>query len=475
MANVIKMKTPSPAHIATASGDIGNAKIFVNKYIGRLKYSPARGGWLEYAEGIWQRDDLRHSVEHAKTIPADLYLEAASLQIKVAQAAQAGNDAQKKSLQQEIAGMTKRADALCNRSKLEAMLSLASSDEGIAVRERDLDAFDDWLSVQNGVLELSDDIIFRPAHSDDLQTKQANVEFDAGATCPRWLQFLEEVQLDPEVRLWLQKFVGYCLTGRTNEQFFCVFHGLGKNGKTVFAETVKNMLGSYSIAPRFETFCATKDNNIRNDIARLAGSRFAVASEGADGARLDEDMVKRATGGEVLTARLLYQEEFEFTPKFKLLLVTNHKPVINGSDHGIWRRVVLVPWSAQIDEKKVDKNLLEKLKSELPGILNWALNGYAEYRKNGINLPESLKNAVSTYKSDSDVIGQFLTDCTDLTDRNATVTNNDIYFRYSGWSAGNGFRPMSSKTLTDKLKERGFEPYRTERARGWRGIKLLAP
>ena len=216
---------------------------------------------------------------------------------------------------------------------------------------------------------------------------------------------------------------------------------------------------------------------IRNDIARLDKIRLVIANEGQYGARLDEGMVKQITGGDEITARFLHREFFTFKPKFKVVLVTNHKPVISGNDHGIWRRVVLIPWEVTIPAERRDRRLADKLEAELPGILNWALEGLQKYSEVGLSeLPVALVKANADYRKDSDIIGLWISDCVEE-DKYAKTTLSAVYTSYTSWADKNGHKPMTAKSLSDRLKERGVEGARIGAAgsRGWAGIRIKPP
>jgi len=288
-----------------------------------------------------------------------------------------------------------------------------------------------------------------------------------------WERFLEEVQPDAEVRFWLQKFTGYCLTGRIDEQIFLVMHGGGANGKSVFVEILKKLLGSYAKTVQFDTFIEHDRGGIRNDLAALDKVRLVVAQEGPDGARLDEGIVKQLTGGDEITARFLHREFFTFTPKFKIILVSNHKPLISGTDNGIWRRVVLVPWSVTIEAGKRDKRMIEKLEKEQDGILQWALHGIRMYQEDGLQLPDSVVRANSEFRGESDLIGHWIDDAC-VVHENATAQTSVLYESYADWAKQNGHRPLSQKSLSDRLRERGYIPQKSRGTRMWLGVGLRA-
>jgi P4 family phage/plasmid primase-like protien len=308
---------------------------------------------------------------------------------------------------------------------------------------------------------------------EDLITKLAPVEFDPNATCPIWEKFLAEVTGGGmELQEYLQRAVGYSLTGQTNEQVLFLLYGTGANGKSTFLETLRYVFGDYAQTADFSTFTASKGNGPRNDIARLRGARFVTANEGEHGARMAESLIKQVTGTDTISARFLYSESFEFTPQFKLWLATNHKPLITGTEGGIWRRINLVPFTVQIPEKHRDRNLLAKLKAEANGILLWAYNGFCEYQKQGLNPPQVVTQATSQYRTEQDAIASFLAEnCVLL----PTIKSKarELYSTYKKWAEESGEQIMSERNFKKALTERGYAQQRTERGLFWNGIGII--
>lgn len=451
--------------------DVSNAKFYADSYMNELKYVKQARSWIAFIDGIWQFDS-QQPIRAAKECTSRMILKASNLLVESTDKLRNKNHESDFNHAQLL---VKHAKTSQKFNRIVAMVKLASSDERMSIGIEDLDKNDNLFAVKNGVIQL-DDLKFREALPEDLLTKQAGTEFSKSLNkceCNRWLEFLNVTQPDPEVRTWLKRFAGYCLTGSIDEQFMAIFIGSGANGKSVFVETIKRVLGTYATQAQFDTFCERKSEAVRNDIARLNNMRLVVANEGNEGARLDESMIKQLTGGDEITARHLYQDYFTFTPKFKIILVTNHKPVINGADHGIWRRIVLVPWKVTIPPDKCDKKLLCKLDLERAGILNWMLEGLSEYYEHGLELPKSLVDANAEYKKDSDLVGLWIEDCC-YEGETCRVTSNNLYESYQKWATGNGHRVMSAKSLGDKLTERGFKKTRTNSHRGWIGLGLKA-
>jgi putative DNA primase/helicase len=266
--------------------------------------------------------------------------------------------------------------------------------------------------------------------------------------------------------------VGYSLTGDTREQVLFLLHGSGANGKSTFLEVIQALLGEYALQTPAETLVQKQGEGIPNDVARLKGARFVAASETEEGKRLAEGMVKKMTGGDVLTARFLHQEYFEFKPEFKLFLATNHKPLIRGTDHAIWRRIRLIPFQVQIPDAEKDKALPEKLKAERSGILTWALEGCRSWQQEGLSTPAEVLQATEAYRDEMDILKDFLESCC-IEKAEAEAKVSDLYAAYVAWCEANGERPLTQRAFGMKLSERGLGQRRTKVARYWVGIGLV--
>jgi putative DNA primase/helicase len=333
------------------------------------------------------------------------------------------------------------------------------------------DKKDYLVSALNGTLNLRDGSFHEPKRSDYI-TLQLGANYDTEAECPRWKQFLKEVfSGDDDLIRFIQKIVGYSLTGGTSEQKIFILYGFGKNGKTVFINTLQALIGDYAGSASFKTFDADKQSEQTNDLAMLKGKRFVSMIESAADKKLNEPLIKQVTGGDKVTCRYLHKEFFDYFPQFKLFLATNHKPVITQSDFGIWRRIVLIPFTQNFDGREED-GLEEKLKSELSGILNWALKGLKLWQAEGLkNLPEAVTNATDKYKKDSDTIGQWLELRTEQNSQ-SSVKSSIAYNDYRDWATENGYYPLGNRTFKSSLEERGFAHGRKNDGIYWSGIEL---
>jgi putative DNA primase/helicase len=233
------------------------------------------------------------------------------------------------------------------------------------------------------------------------------------------------------------------------------------------------LLGDYAIATPTETFMRKNGDQYTNDIARLRGTRFVTTTEAEQGRRLSEPLIKKITGNDPMTARFLYGEFFNFTPTFKIFMATNHKPVIKGTDHGIWRRIKLIPFTTRIPEEKQDKHLEMKLREEASGILNWLLEGTARWKRERLIAPPAVLNATDEYRGEMDVIGNFLKECC-VQRPEVSIRIRELFKEYQGWCDENNEHGVSERFFGLRLKEMGFEQGRTSEARFWSGLALRA-
>lgn len=426
--SIMRYEAADPDKLLKSLTDTGNAARFAARYKDRTRFVYGRG-WMIWDELRWRHDATGQIMELAKLLARAIHLEAAAI----------SNDGIRKAV-------AMHAKASLQAPKLKAMLDLAASEPDLAAQPLQLDSHDLLLGVANGMVNLKTGKL-QPAKREDMMTLHSTVVFDAMARCPQFLAFIDQVTGgDKQLANYLQRVVGYCLTGLTTEQCLFFLYGKGANGKSTFLNVVRALLGADFAKQTPSETLMVKRSNGTNDIARLQSVRVVVANEVEDGSLLAESLVKQMTGGEALTARFHYMEYFEFTPKFKLFIAGNHKPTIRGRDEGIWRRMRLVPFVITIPTAQRDPNLQDKLFGELPGILNWAIKGCLDWQQDGLREPQVVTDAGSSYREEMDVIGQWMSECCKvgpLFDCKA----GEAYRSYRFWSEQNGYKPMAAGTF----------------------------
>lgn len=330
-----------------------------------------------------------------------------------------------------------------------------------AVREQ-FDKHKYLFNCSNGIINLENGTCL-PHDRTLYLSKISNIKFDNTADCPTWIQFLNSVfkkedgTTDTDLIRFMQKAVGYSMTGDISEQVIFFLVGGGRNGKSTFVNIIQDLMGDYGRQTNSDTFIKKKnDSSINNDIARLVGSRYVSAVESEEGQQLSETLVKQITGGEKISARFLRQEFFEFEPEFKVFFTTNHKPIVKGIDEGIWRRILMIPFNVTIPTDQIDKKLPEKLEAEMSGILNWAIEGCLMWQKEGLGRPHSMIEATKAYKSEMDILEPFLEERCNVNPLLETEAK-ELYYDYSRWCEEVGEFPLKNRSFYRMLETKGFK------------------
>lgn len=307
----------------------------------------------------------------------------------------------------------------------------------------------------NGTLDLDTGRFIKsvPRH---YNVHMSSVVYNPAAEAPSWIRFLSEItEGDADLQAYLQRAVGYTLSGHTGEQCMFLLHGAGANGKSVFLAALRGLFGEYGHVIRSDSLMLGNANRIPSDLAQLQYARYVETQESELGARMAEGLIKSVTGGEAISARHLYGEWFSFRPRFKLWMATNHKPEVHGTDQGIWRRLRLIPFQYEVPHAQRDTMLAEKLALEASGILNWAAEGYRWWKKIGLSEPGKIRAATQEYRDEMDPILPFLMEVCDISE-NSQAFARDLYKSYKGFVEEEGGRPMSKKRFSMTLAERGF-------------------
>jgi len=341
------------------------------------------------------------------------------------------------------------------KNYLDRILGNLQSEPDIPIISDDLDNYRWLLNVKNGVVDLKKGELI-PRKREQLMSKIVNIEYDPKATCDRWMQFLDEImQGDQKMIDFLQRAVGYTLTGDVSEQCLFFLWGSGNNGKTKFINLLEQLVGEYSRRSRKDLIMKQQYKEKERHTARLRGRRLAIPSEIGEQDRLDEAQIKDLTGGDRLIGRKVFKNPFEFDPTHKLWLYGNHKPDIRGTDKGIWRRIRLIPFTYTVPKHKRDGKLEEKLIKELPGILRWAVEGCLEWQKQGLNPPQKVIDATKKYRKSRDRIRLFLEDCCTESDGEET-SFSDMYYAYEQWCNNSGIHSKGKIKFNEELENRGI-------------------
>jgi len=440
--------------------DTGNAMRLARLHGPRLRFCPEWGKWLTWNGKIWEKDKgHRISVmQFAGDVIKSLYADAAKC-----------DDPDRRKLLAQWARKTESRDALSS------MIDLTIAQPGIAISQDQLDADPMLLNVNNGILNLRTGQLM-PHNRMQLMTHIIPIDYDPDAICPRWKTFLETtMNKNAEMIAFLQRALGYTLTGDVSEQCLFFLHGSGKNGKSTFINILSHILGSYRKNLKIDSLLSRNHDSIPNDIARLAGARCVTTSEIEEGRRLNESLIKDLTGGDTISARFMRSEWFDFVPIFKGWMFGNHKPEIRGTDEGIWRRVRLIPFAVQIPIDQRDPKLGEKLKREATGILAWMTRGCLEWQQHGLQEPETVTQATQKYREDMDTLADFFAEYTVIMPT-AKCTKQEMYAAYATWAASVGMGALKNQSFNLRIKER-FPDVKEDRGSQnkpiWRGIGLL--
>lgn len=416
--------------------DVGNARRLVARHGADMRYVVEAKQFIVWRNGRWEWDDDGEAMRRAKDTARGIDDEV-----------RAASDERRPALR---AWATKSE----GHDRLRSMIALAQSEHGVPIHVSELDRDPFLLGVLNGVVNLRSGGLRIPRR-EDLITKLAPVEYRPDATCPTFDCFLERILPSASVRAFVQRLAGYMLTGDISEQCFVTAYGTGANGKSTFVEAMHAMLGDYAMKTEMATLLHKDQDSVRNDLARLRGARLVSSVEIARSRRLNEQLIKELTGGDRITARFLFKEFFEFTPEFKLFIAVNHKPEVHGTDEAIWRRVMLVPFEQYIPPEERDKQLLHKLRAEMPGVLNWALAGCMEWQRGGLQPPEEVIAATQEYREEQDLLSNFLVSWT-VIDAKAKASAGELHRAYVLWCRDNGEQAVKQKTFGMMLRERGL-------------------
>jgi len=434
----------------------GNASRLTRLHGQDMRYDHTRKKWLIWDGSRWKVDSNGQAMRLAEDVVRYLYGRASK------ELDQATRD--------RIAIFARTCD---KKNHLKNVLELAANRLETAITAEELDRHP-WLAVAGGVsLDLKTLEPLPPNKADHI-TKALGTSFDPAAACPRWEAFIQEIFGGNEALIgYVRRAVGYSLTGSMKEQCFFFLHGSGANGKSTFLAVLRALMGDYASQASFSTFLVQRSDKVRNDLAALAGVRFITAGEADEGAKFSMQVIKAWTGGDPITARFLFGEDFSFRPVGKLWLAANTKPAIAERTHAAWRRVHLIPFTVTIPRDLQDPDLEAKLLEELPGILNWVLEGLKDYHQRGLAPPEEVTKATAAYRKENDSLQAFIGECC-LVGEGYSLKNSILFGEYRAFCQDSGHEPLSQKKFSEEL--RGAPGIRQDRDKTgivWHGIALV--
>ena len=463
--------------------EAGNAERLVDVFGHVLRYVSTWEEWIGYDGRRWERGagiEVRYAIESARRFLAEALAEQQIAARDYLTAVAAGGE-----VDASLAAKKKAADAKVqwasksqNASVIRGTLTLAASHRALRINHAQLDA-DPWLfNCANGTIDLRTGTL-QPHDSRNLVTKLAPVDYDARATAPTFDRFLSEAMAGNfELAAYLQRFAGYAMTGVIREHTLTFNHGDGGNGKGTFFELLMRVFGDYARkAPRGLLFAARNEQH-PCDLAELHGARLVLCSEVEEGRVFDEAKVKDLTGGDTVSARRMRENFWTFEPTHKLTIAGNHKPVVRGTDNGIWRRMRLVPWNVVIAKADMDTALPTKLRAEMQGVLAWCVRGCIAWQQQGLGEPVEVREATDAYREESDPMGEFL-GLRVAFDAAAKMPRKWLRTAYEEWCAENGVKHiLDAKKFSNALRQRGASDcnIRTPDGKfvdGWRGLRML--
>lgn len=453
--------------------EFGSADLFVDEYKDTYKYVSDSGSFLK-----WNNNCFKEVPQvEVKSAIKDSIVSRIN-EVEKMKLALAGDKANK----ELINDITRFVNASKTNKMVSNVLELSKSNLDFTARFKNLDSNVDLLGVGNGYINLKDGSLHEPDPS-TLITITTDIKYNPAAACPVWLQTLSEIfDGDLETVEAFQRIIGYSITGKPIENKIVIAYGCGSNGKSTLFNTIKNVLGGHAKVSASDTFAnsGSQSNGApREDILRLAGARYVYVSELDENAVLKESLVKSLTGGEAMPARGLYSKHtVEVQPMFTAFIPTNHKPIIKGDDHGIWRRLVLINFGVNFDKHPVykkDVHRNEKLAAEYEGILAWIVEGCLKYKKHGLLITDKMKEDLDSYKDDMDLLSSWIDDCCELGD-DKVATNSQLFSSWKVYAERQGdFKYISTQSNLSRRLASKFERIKDAyglRGRGFKGIAL---
>ena len=434
--------------------DSGNAERFKDRVGERIRFNFDTNKWLIWNGKFWEVDRTNKIKIFAEVIIAEMRKEAEVI----------GDEKARRIM---LRNVTRASQSGGKKALLE------ETKHYVEITSEKLDANDFLLNTLDGIVDLKTGVMYEH-NKENYMSYIINHKRDSINKPIKWLAFLDEIfQGDKQLIDFIHKAVGYTLTGSIREQSMFLTFGDGSNGKSVFLDVLKRLLGDYGANAQVETLLErkhTSSNGASEDLARLKGVRFVTTGENSQGSKLNEGLIKQMTGGEKITARHLYAEYFEFYPKFKIWLATNHKPIIRGNDTGIWRRIISIPFNYKVPKEKRNKSLIFELEEEMGAILHWAIDGCLKWQKEGLELPNAVNKSNEEYQEEMDIITTFLKEYT-IEEKGSKVLASKLYKEFDTWATTFNEWKTSSTIFGRELSKR-YKKKRTSRGYWYLGLKL---
>jgi len=459
--------------------DTSNAMQIGEQFADSLAYS--QGIWRWFDEGLWKTDDCSMPLSLVPEIAKVYRAEADRLNYLISKVEAPNRSTKEVDLPAEIdqwcrqikeaaKALRDAAKQVCNKRGMDSALSIARSHLCVPGDAWDRDS--KLLGVNNGAVNLESGELLL-AIPELRITRRAGAPYDSARQAPKFMQFLQSVQPDPEVREFLQRLIGYCAIGGGIEQKLFVLVGEGANGKSTFMGQVMGALGTYAVKAPASLIAEQSPDKPRNDLAAVAGARLVSISETPQNLRLDVATVKTLTGNDPITARFLFREFFTFLPTFTVILDTNHAPLLHDNGHSIWRRLRIVEWPVVIPEREQNYRLRYELLQEQPGILNWIIQGAKKYWEDGLAEPAAVREATQKLRGSCDDLSRWMEDCV-ATGREWCCQSSILYEDFTKWSAGEGtLKTMSQVEFSRRLEALGFQKHKSNGNSMWTGLGLL--
>lgn len=445
--------------------DTGNAERFKTAFGDEFLYNTTAQEWYTYDEKVWQPDSLLKAETCATAITEIMKHEPLNTSPNIDE--------------KELEKLMEAKDKFISKTRnhINKMNMLKSARSLLPATEESFNNGGNVINLQNGYYDLDNDE-FKGHNPEMMFTLISNATYEPEAECPLWEQFIYDSFLgNADLIEYVQRAIGYSISNSTAERLiFFLFGQETGTGKSVLTNVLDELLGTYSQNIKPEALMVDRNKTGESadpSFAKLKGARLVTTSESNESGKIDEGLIKRLTGGDKITARFLHKNEITYTPEFKIWMATNYKPIVQNNDSAIWQRLVVIPMDNVVPASKADVNLTNKLKAEINGILNWAIEGYRMYKKHGLRKsePDAIKSQRNSYHNEMDIVGRFIDECCML-DSQASVKSSDIWNVYKIWCEGNNEHAGSNMKLSMELGKQ-FKKIKKPEGMHFIGIDLI--